>query len=201
MSLTVIIGPMFSGKTTYLIDLLTRYADLNMSVLYVNSSKDTRTDVESKYNHVTTHNSQFTKLSHKIESIKCDNIAQVVDILDRTNYNVIGIDECLFFDDLTDNVKRMFYDKDKIVICSSLDSDYKMKPIGKILDLIPMADTVIKLNSKCMHCLKAGNPSTLVNAPYTAKIDHTDLRDVLEAAGKESYIPLCLKHYKKFMSN
>ena len=40
--LHIIIGPMFSGKTTELIKRLRRYSAIGKNVLVINSSKDTR---------------------------------------------------------------------------------------------------------------------------------------------------------------
>lgn len=51
MSLEVVIGPMFSGKTSYAIEVAALYISKNMRVLIVKPTRDTRYIP----NHITTH--------------------------------------------------------------------------------------------------------------------------------------------------
>ena len=67
MSLEIIIGPMFSGKTTELLRELTGYNAINKKCIYVNSSLDTRED-----NNFSTHNPLIKGLN--INSMKIDKI-------------------------------------------------------------------------------------------------------------------------------
>ncbi len=64
MSLELIIGPMFSGKSTELLRRLNISAEMNLRVLYVNSSLDVRTK-ES----FSTHNPTLTSVG-KIKARK-----------------------------------------------------------------------------------------------------------------------------------
>ena len=45
-----------------------------------------------------------------------------------------------------------YVNKDKIVIISALDGTFERKPFGRILDLVPLADEVIKLTAICGIC-------------------------------------------------
>ena len=40
----------------------------------------------------------------------------------------------------------------KIVICAALDGDYLRRPFGKILGLLPLAESITKLTAVCTIC-------------------------------------------------
>ena len=44
MDLQIVLGPMFSGKSTELIRIISRYDAINKSTLLINHTLDTRTD-------------------------------------------------------------------------------------------------------------------------------------------------------------
>ena len=178
MSLELVLGPMFSGKTSQLIARLTVYADLGFKVLYVNSNEDTRNTYFS------THSGTELKTSSSIKMVKCTSLSS----LDISKYSVIGIDESQFFDDLVIYVKE-WLDLSKHVISVGLDGDINRKPMGKILDLIPYADTVTKITAKCMICIKSGE---LKPAPFTIRKDG-QIKD-REIGGSDIYIAVCRKH-------
>lgn len=96
MSLEIVYGCMFAGKSTELIARLTRRADFGKKCLYINHSKDIRLS-ESTDGIVSTHNSGFQKLSKKITGIKVSHINDIDINVDE--YDDIGIDEFQFFHD------------------------------------------------------------------------------------------------------
>lgn len=112
MSLDLIIGPMFSGKTTELIRRLTKFASVGKKCLYINSSIDTR-----EKNNFSTHNPTITRLNN-IESIKIKEFNNNF-IKDISHYDIIGIDESqLFTSNLKYNVLSLVEQYDKHVIMS-----------------------------------------------------------------------------------
>lgn len=42
----------------------------------------------------------------------------------------------------------------KTVIVAALDGTFQRKPFGPILNLVPMAESVVKLKAVCMVCFK-----------------------------------------------
>lgn len=42
----------------------------------------------------------------------------------------------------------------KTVIVAALDGTYQRKPFGTVLDLIPLAENVVKLSAVCMICFR-----------------------------------------------
>ena len=76
----------------------------------------------------------------------------------------------------------------KIVIISGLDGDYQRKPFGHVLNIIPLCDSVIKLNSLCM-IKKDGTP-----ASFTKRINNNSNEQKLVGA-TDSYISVSREGY------
>ena len=134
----IILGCMFSGKSTELLRRCNRYKAIDQNVLLVNHSDDSRTD-----------NSIKTHRNDKQKATKTDSLLSLLDKSEFLNAKIIGIDEAQFFTDLYDFVlKSEKYNK--IIIIAGLDGDYNRKPFGQILDCIPLCDTVEKLTAMDM---------------------------------------------------
>jgi thymidine kinase len=193
-SLTIIFGPMFSGKTTRLIQELTRIADVTQEshftkCLLVNHSFDTR-NPELK---ISSHGSSFKGVSELIEIIQVNSLEKI----DYNLYDVIGIDEGQFYDDL--NIVIQWVNKGKNVIISGLISDSFMNPFGKIHMLIPFSDNVIQCHAICSECIKnheriiTPDALTSMKAPFTFRLNQTNSQ--IEVGASDKYIPVCRHHY------
>lgn len=204
--LEIFVGPMFASKSSKVGKILTLHADVGMKVLYVNYLGDVRvTYGDDKFS---THNSQYSKLSSKIDAIKVLNLEEVDKVLFEQygttidDYHVIGIDETQFYKDLDIYVKS-WVNKNKKVYCAGLDGDVKQKRFGITLDLISFSDKATKKNAKCHFCLKRGPNAPLVPAPFTMlinpKINIDD--NQINVGGSESYVPVCRMHYNKYNHN
>ena len=134
----VILGCMFSGKSTELLRRTNRYRAIGKKILLINHTYDSRTD-ES----IQTHS------NIKQTAIKTDTLSSILKLKAFEDCNVIGIDEAQFFPDLLDFVKKAEL-MNKIIIVAGLDGDYKREPIGQILQVIPLCDEVVKLNAMDM---------------------------------------------------
>jgi thymidine kinase len=194
-ALHLIFAPMFAGKTTKLIHELVRRADIGIKVLYINHISDER-ETTGVDNNVTTHSSQFVKLSDKINSIKVSDLSNV----NVDNYQVIGIDEAQFFDKSMVNVILNWVDNlGKIVFCAGLDGDYMRRHFGYMIELIPHCTTMIKLNAKCHKCLEEIKVTDIIildnvaTAPFTARIISS--KEQMLVGGSDMYVPLCRFHY------
>ncbi len=179
-SLEIIMGPMFSGKTEALIK---KYNSLSESskIKTFNFYKDTRYG-------------DNLIASHSGFSIPCKNIQTISEIIDIINNDktteYIYINEAQFFPDLKENVVKLVETCNKKVIISGLDCDYKREKFGEIWDLIPYADTVIKLKGKCNNC----NNDSL----FTHRISKEQEQELI---GNNIYIALCRKCYKTLNAN
>jgi thymidine kinase len=173
--LELIIGPMFSGKSTELIRRIRLLQKIDKKVLVVKPTIDSRYIVDK----ITTHN---------FESVECTTINNLSDINNIIcDYHTIVIDEGQFFNDLKSTVIMWLETYSINIIVGGLDGDFQKNPIGMILDLIPHSDSCVKLCSLCNIC-KDGTP-----APFSLRTVKSD--DKVLVGGAESYIPVCRKHY------
>lgn len=177
--LEIVIGPMYSGKTTELIRRISRYTSIETPTLCVNHSLDSRTK-----NYIRSHNEL------KIPAIKTSKLLDIAKTTEYKEARVIGIDESQFFEDLVEFVK---YTEDycytlktaKTVIVSGLDGDSNRKPFGQVLELIPLCDTVEKLT--------ALDKTDGKEAPFTKRLTK-DSEQILIGA-TESYMAVSRANY------
>ncbi len=87
-SIELILGPMFSGKSTELQRRLRRHMIAKRKCVAVKYRHDTR----SAANEIATHDLRLT------EAVPCERIAEIAPMLGE--YSVIGIDEGQFFPDV-----------------------------------------------------------------------------------------------------
>ena len=145
--LDIIIGTMFSGKTTYLLSEISKLTQLNYKILYLNIDFDDRSD-----NFFSTHNPLFDKhfnFNNNVSMIKSKNLSNI-NILP---YDIVMIDEAHFFDDLIEFTNSCLNQK-KYVIVAGLQADFAGRKFGKILDLIPICTDIKRLHAYCAECAK-----------------------------------------------
>lgn len=179
--LELIIGPMFSGKSTLLIKKIRIMIQNNLNVLVL------KPQIDNRYsdNNITSHN---------MDMEACYVTTNLMDInkkYDINNFDCIVIDEGQFIPDLKEYVLLWLEKYNKHIIVGGLDGDFKRDPIGEILLLIPYADEIHKLKSDCSDCKNINN-----TALFTYRLVKSD--DVILIGGNDMYIPLCREHYIKY---
>ncbi|XP_070408128.1 thymidine kinase, cytosolic isoform X2 [Nothobranchius furzeri] len=97
---------------------------------------------------------------------------------------VIGIDEGQFFPDTVEFCEEMA-NLGKTIIVAALDGTFQRKPFGNILNLVPLAESVVKLHAVCMQCYK--------DAAYTKRIGAE--KEVEVIGGADKYQAVCRKCY------
>jgi thymidine kinase len=189
--LELIIGPMYSGKTSKLLEIYKQCKLCDITVCVVNHSLDNRY-----------HDSMLS--SHDKIMIPCMNIDNLSDLWfvndelnsDKNqhsgykvirNSDVILINEGQFFNNLYKVVNDMLKNKKVVYICG-LDGDFERKKFGEILDLIPLCDKVNKLTSLCSIC-KNGSPGI-----FSMRITNETEQTVI---GSDNYLPVCRVCYEK----
>lgn len=170
----VILGPMFSGKTTELIRRLKRYQFANHKCLIVKYQRDTRYDKEN----ISTHDHQT------MQAVACLQLEHLLKGNLADQFSVIGIDEGQFFPDTVSFTERMA-NLGKTVIVAALDGSYQRTGFGDILNLIPLSESVIKLTAVCMNCFD--------EASFTKRIGLEKELEVI--GGAEKYMAVCRKCY------
>jgi thymidine kinase len=178
---------MFSGKTSELVNRLNIFAVAGYKILYINSSVDSR-ETNDNNTSFSTHNVSITKMHENIKQIKSKTLMNLLDI---ATYDVIGIDEAQFFDDLKDFC-LMTCDvlKTKVVV-AGLNGDFNRQTFGQINDLIPCCDTITKLYPFCVVCRDIRGEMT--PALFSKRISKEKEKIII---GKEDkYIPVCRECY------
>jgi thymidine kinase len=176
----IIIGSMFSGKSTELIRRINRYKVLGKNILVINNKLDKRYSENS----ISTHSNI---------QLECISLSKLQDVYDNEKYsneynecNVVVIEEAQFFEDLHDFVVNAADNDNKIVIVAGLDGDSNRNEFGDILKLIPKCDTVKKLHALCVKC----KDGTL--ASFTKRLVKNDSQIYI---GVSEFIAVCRYHY------
>lgn len=192
--LEIILGCMFSGKSTRLVEIYKQCKFCNIPVVVINHSIDNRYDNEL----MSTHD------QIKIPCIKTDKLFDIwadhidiennVEIVPRikdkykvATSNVILINEGQFFPDLEEFVKKMLEHDKQVYICG-LDGDFERKQFGQMLNLIPLCDNVYKLTSLCSLC-KNGTKGI-----FSMRLSNEKEQTIV---GSDNYIPVCRICYEK----
>ncbi len=160
--LTVICGSMFAGKSSYLIQQLTRKVFARQTVQLFKPSLDTRYGV----NHVTSHSGQ--KLPGTAVTAAGDILAQL-----NPSTQVVGIDEVQFFDPDIVRVCLELADRGITVFVAGLNQDYRGEPFGSMAELMCRADHVKVVHAVCVVC--GGDASKTYLIPGTTEPDGTVL--------------------------
>ena len=173
VSIEVVCGPMFSGKTEELIRRLRRAKIASKKVAIFKPMVDMRYSADDVVSHDST----------SIPSIRLSRAMEILDYSDDAE--VIAVDEVQFFDDkIVDVIQYLAY-KGKRVIAAGLDMDSDARPFGMMPDLLATAEFVTKLHAICVDC------GTL--ATYTYRISEEKGQVLIGAFDK--YKPLCRHCY------
>ncbi len=194
MILDLIIGPMFSGKTSKLIQIHKECERNNQKTLVINHHSDTRYHP--------------TKLSnHDLEMIDCHQTGTLRSILLGDNHtgtttpllrgvDVLLINEGQFYPDLFETIRSLVMTAPSTsipstsilsvqlsrIVISGLDGDFKQEKIGQIVDLIPYANSVEKLRANCGNCL--GHNIAIFSKRLSSEKEQI-------VVGSSNYIPVC----------
>jgi thymidine kinase len=190
--LELFIGPMFSGKTSKLLELYKQNIFCGIPIIVINHSADTR----YSQTQLSTHDKIMipcVQTTHLLNIWNYDNLDEPLDE-DLMNVHfqfrkaqVVLINEGQFFSDLLECVEDLLKEKKKIYICG-LDGDFERKKFGNILDLIPLCDKVIKMNSLCGIC-KDGTPGI-----FSLRLSKEKEQFLI---GSDNYIPVCRDCYNR----
>ncbi|GAB5581362.1 thymidine kinase [Prionailurus iriomotensis] len=170
----VILGPMFSGKSTELMRRVRRFQIAQYKCLVIKYAKDTR------------YSSSFS--THDRNTMEALPACLLRDVAQEAlGVAVIGIDEGQFFPDIVEFSETMA-NAGKTVIVAALDGTFQRKAFGTILNLVPLAESVVKLTAVCMECFR--------EAAYTKRLGAE--KEVEVIGGADKYHSVCrLCYFKK----
>ncbi len=175
--LTIILGPMFAGKSTYIINEVKHYN--SSDILVIKHLSDDRYQ-------------QNCIVSHDNISCPCIPYKTLSDMINNENVKLrdvktIFIDEAQFFSDLYDKVLYLILVRKINVVLVGLDGDFERKAFGNgdLLKLIPLASYVHKFISKCYICGQ--------DAPFTKRLIAS--KEQIVVGGANIYQPACEEHF------
>jgi thymidine kinase len=208
--LDLIIGPMFSGKTTELFRRLKRYVIAKKKVGFV--SMKSRAAAESMMkthgaetlcgdkmvffefifdaNKICYDYSRDFRIKFNRETI-CGVDRQGEFYINAFDVDVVAFDEAQFFREYLKDLCESLIEAGKIVIVSGLNGTFKRDPWPTISALIPLANEITKLSAVCSVCTK--------DADYSKKVEGNPL-ELIEMAGEAAetsvkYEPRCAQCY------
>ena len=169
MALHLIVGPMFSGKTTRLIELYHSFQKKIQEVVAINYVDDRRY-----------HDTMLS--THDLQMIPCIQLRTLANYIPEAD--IVLINEGQFFNDLFDTVLYWVERLGKTVYICGLDGDFKRKPFGDLLRFIPFCDSVVKLSANCLTC----GDRAIFSHRITGGTEQLEI-------GADNYAPLCRKCY------
>jgi len=174
----LIVGCMYSGKTTEFMRLIMMYKTLDKKLIILTHSADNR---YSNSGVISTHNR---------ESMDATGLTHLMPILDKDEYKsaeIVFIEEAQFFPDLMEFTLLSANAHNKTVIVCGLDGDYQLKPFQQVVGLLTHAERFTKLNAFCKKC-GDGTP-----ACFSKRMVSSEERELVGSEGV--YEAVCRKHY------
>lgn len=162
--LHIVTGCMFAGKTTELAKIYKNLLGSTQNVLVLDY------DTGSKNPH-----DLYYLYTHDNERIPCTKLT-VLDTI-PIPYDILLINEAQFFTGLKEFVLGELKKK-KTVYLFGLDGDFKQEKFGEIIELLPHADTYVKLYANCA-CGSKASFSKRLSADLTQYSPH------------DTYVPVC----------
>lgn len=186
--LKLYIGCMFSGKSTCLLNEINKFNLFSKNILVFNHTYDSQR----------TNNSSCI-MSHNQEHYTAYMLNNLSEILSNEiiynmylNSHIVIIDEAQFFPDLYEFIFSQINSQhliNKIFIVAGLSGDSYLQPFGQLLQLIPLADEIIKLNAYCIKC----KDGTL--ASFSKRKNNVLNNSQILIGNDDIYIPVCRFHY------
>ena len=174
--LTLCIGPMFAGKTSFLLEKINEFNIEKKAYIVIKPNIDIRYNINKIVNH--------NGISYDCISLNR------IDELDFNNCpDIILIDEGQLFFDLYNSVKKLLR-LGKQLYVAGLNGDYKMDLFGQIIDLMSIADNIIYKQAKC-SCGKY--------ASFTARTINDN--NLVLVGGADKYLPVCKQCYYQINKN
>lgn len=169
MSVELIVGPMFSGKTGEMFRRIRRAQHAGQTTTLFKYDKDLRYD-----------DNIAIACSHdgvKMEAIPINSL----DGVPIPDTDVIGFDEGQFMVGLAAWAQTAA-NAGKRVVISGLDSTFNLRPWPVIQELIPISEKIIKLHAVCFQCKR--------DAAFTKRINDQD-QAVEVIGGSDKYVASC----------
>lgn len=167
---TLVVGPMFAGKSKYLIE---NYYD-NQDVQAFSPTLDTR-------------DAQITSRAYPDKKIPCTKISRPSEMLE-SKANIIIADEYQFLgpvEELVDIIQTL-KSQHKTIVMAGLDLLANGEEWSNYTVLKEICDKEIKLRAKCSKCKKPARFTAMISGNKDKKV---------QIEGEATYEPRCKEHY------
>jgi thymidine kinase len=186
MSLRVVVGPMFAGKTSEIQSVVRRYGCLGKKVLVLTA------DIDNRYQDAVTAIVNHDRNAVPARGLPVDRLMDALGWPEFAEATAIVVDEAQFFVGcLIPFVRAAVDGHDKHVVVVGLDSDAEQRPFGDVLALMAHADTIEKKTALCRHC-GDGTPAIFTRCLRSRSVDGQ-----VAVGGAEMYEPVCRRHYRQ----
>lgn len=176
-SVHLILGPMFAGKTTRLLERVKQLEEsVDANVLLLKSDKDTRYAKDK----VVTHDGRGREC-FPVKSLELEVVVKTVGDRKWNECDVVAVDEAQFLTNLYEFCRVAADEHDKIVLVAGLNGDFKRETFGEVQETLPLCDSVTKLTARC----KCGRP-----ALFSKRIVNVGDGQEL-VGGADKYLPAC----------
>ena len=176
-SVHLILGPMFAGKTTRLLERVKQLEEsVSANVLLLKSDKDTRYAKDK----VVTHDGRGREC-FPVKSLELEVVVKTVGERKWNECDVVAVDEAQFLTNLYEFCRVAADEHNKIVLVAGLNGDFKRETFGEVQETLPLCDSVTKLTAKC----KCGRP-----ALFSKRIVNVGDGQEL-VGGADKYLPAC----------
>ena len=196
--LTVIAGPMFSGKSEELMRRVRRATIAGIDVLVVSHSLDTRSDIST----ITSHTGV------NIPAVPLGDVSSIAEAARQKDYDLIAIDEAQFFGPELIPAVDEFLRQGIDVIVEGLCVTFDGQPFEPLPSFMAVAEEVLRLTAVCTVCGKDAvfhqrleqtesqidsNSATSAQAPAST-LAATAI-DASHIGGLDTYVARCRQHF------
>lgn len=179
MSLELILGPMFAGKSTELIRRIRRMRSVNKNVFVINHVFNVRYSEQAA---VTTHDSVGIRAD-----LNTKNLLEAEAHPNFIDADIVVIEELQFFEDAGAIIPTWVDHLGKHVIASGLSGTAERTPMGDVQVLIPHADDISFLTALCPYCADG------TSAPFSKRLVISE--STVDVGGVDKYTATCRRHF------
>ena len=184
MTLEVIIGPMFSGKTSELIRLVEREVYAKKKGAIFKMAFDKRYSAKEVVTHNGLRYNAYTVASSR------EGLHKIDDLVRTRGLDALGVDEVNFFPEALVGLLDRLADTKRVIACG-LNLNFRAEPFTTTMHLAARADRVRYLSAVCVVCGQEATRTQRLIGGRPAPKDSP----IIVVGGKEMYEPRCRTCY------
>ena len=190
--LFIITGPMYSSKTSLLVHLLGKPAELRgLKTQLFKPKKDNRFSTVNVVSHA----------GEEMEATVIDeNKPSLIKKRLKAGVAVVGIDEIMFMSDgIVEVCRELVHDMNLLVLAAGLEKNFRDQPFGPMTQLIENARAVKRRVACCNYpgCGRDAEHTQMLSAKTARELGSSDVH----VGGEEDYQARCSDHFDPHLGN